>query len=96
MPRFAANAPRLAGAVVLAGTALPTAGAAAASVGFVREVRPLLSDRCFSCHGPDGQRRKAGLRLDERAAAVKQGAIVPGRPDEVPSSSASRPPSPTI
>jgi len=60
---------------------------AAAAVDFNREVRPLLADNCFTCHGPDAAERKADLRLDERAAALtpaKSGkaAIVPGKPDE--------------
>ena len=57
---------------------------AADLVDFNRDVRPILSDRCFGCHGPDANKgRKAGLRLDELAGATKplksgETAIVPG------------------
>src|SRR5436309_2767362 len=57
-------------------------GQAAAPVLFNRDVRPLLSDRCFACHGPDKAHRKAGLRLDVREGALAEGAVVPGKPGE--------------
>jgi hypothetical protein len=47
-----------------------------------RDVRPVLSDNCFRCHGADKGSRKAKLRLDERDVAIEKGAIVPGKPDE--------------
>lgn len=37
------------------------------SLSYNKDVRPILADRCFSCHGPDNNTRKAGLRLDDRA-----------------------------
>lgn len=53
------------------------------------DVRPLLSDKCFACHGPDAQKRESGLRLDIEAdakAALPENpgkyAIVPGKPEE--------------
>lgn len=45
--------------------------ASAEGIDFNREVRPILSQNCFACHGPDAHDRKAGLRLDEREAAVE-------------------------
>ena len=45
---------------------------------FNRDVRPILSENCFYCHGQDGQKREADLRLDDRQAAIDAGAIVPG------------------
>ncbi len=49
-------------------------------VQFNRDVRPILSDNCFQCHGPDAGHRQGDLRLDVREAAVEFGAIVPGKP----------------
>ncbi|MCE9552861.1 MAG: DUF1553 domain-containing protein [Planctomycetes bacterium] len=46
------------------------------------DIRPILADNCFACHGPDSAARKADLRLDKREAAVEMKAIVPGKPDE--------------
>jgi len=56
-------------------------------VRFNRDIRPLMSDTCFHCHGFDPKSRKGGLRLDIREEALKAGksgeiAIVPGKPDQ--------------
>ncbi len=52
------------------------------AIRYDRDIRPLLSDRCFKCHGPDAAQRKAGLRLDQRESALSDRdgsvAIVPG------------------
>ena len=60
-----------------------------AHVDFNIHIRPILSDRCFKCHGPDAKQRKADLRLDiadSAFAALKESpgmfAIVPGKPEE--------------
>ncbi len=60
--------------------------AAAPAVDFNRDIRPILSENCFSCHGPDEKGRKGKRRLDlpESAYAERAGlaAIVPGRPED--------------
>jgi mono/diheme cytochrome c family protein len=47
-----------------------------------KDVRPILVDTCFACHGPDSAARKGDLRLDRFADATAMGAIVAGKPDE--------------
>jgi hypothetical protein len=72
----------------VAGVVLLVVGAgavrAAESIHFNRDVRPILSDNCFACHGPDANKRKAGLRLDVKESlfertSKREPAIVPGK-----------------
>jgi hypothetical protein len=60
---------------------------AASAVSFNDDIRPILADRCYSCHGPDSAARKADLRLDREEVAkavLSEGVIpiVPGKPDQ--------------
>jgi hypothetical protein len=52
------------------------------AIQFNRDIRPILSENCFRCHGPDSASRKADLRLDKRAVAIEMGAIEPGKPGD--------------
>ncbi|MFO0892060.1 MAG: DUF1553 domain-containing protein [Isosphaeraceae bacterium] len=55
---------------------------AAEKLEYNRDIRPILAENCFACHGPDSAARKADLRLDQREAAIAAGALKPGDPDE--------------
>ncbi len=66
---------------------IPSPTAAAERVRFNRDIRPILSDHCYACHGPDQKALKASLRLDLKQGLfepLKSGevAVVPGRLDE--------------
>jgi hypothetical protein len=56
---------------------------AADPIDYTRDIKPLLSNSCYACHGPDTEDQQAGLRLDLREHAVDlSGVIVPGRPED--------------
>jgi len=71
--------------LLLLGLGVLSATVHAGEIKFNRDVRPILSDNCFACHGPDAQKAKGNLRLDLRESAIKPAesgeiAIVPGKP----------------
>lgn len=77
------RSPSSAIAIALALAALPSF---AAEVSYNRDIRPILSENCFQCHGPDKKARDSGLRLDLREEATQPAesgdiAIVPGQPE---------------
>lgn len=55
---------------------------AAGMIQYNRDIRPILSENCFACHGPDANKRAAELRLDQRDDAIAKLAIVAGKPEE--------------
>jgi hypothetical protein len=72
------------GMLVACGLALQAiAGSAdSARLEFNRDIRPILSENCYLCHGPDKNTRKGKLRLDYRDEAVAKRALVPGKPED--------------
>jgi hypothetical protein len=69
-------------ALVFALVVAPGSRLTAGEVDFNRDIRPILSENCYHCHGPDKSTRKAKMRLDVREAALDKEAFVPGNPAE--------------
>src|SRR4051812_37582933 len=63
---------RLLFVLAIAVSPVVTANDTAPSIGFNRDVRPILSENCFKCHGPDQAQRKANLRLDNEEDAFAE------------------------
>jgi hypothetical protein len=80
--------PLLAVASVVIGIALKAdfvlAQESTSRIDFNRDIRPILSNHCFQCHGADDGARKAELRLDERSSVIDNKAIVPGSANDSP------------
>ena len=68
--------------VLLSASFAVEATAAGPDIAFNDDIRPILSEYCFACHGPDTSSRKAELRLDVRESATAEGVIVPGNAEK--------------
>ncbi len=77
----------VAGWALLVGAFAQQQPASSSRVDFGRDIRPILSDKCFACHGPDAENNKSKLRFDTEAHALAdlangRRAIVPGHPEQ--------------
>ena len=70
-------------ASLLVSASIVNAASPPKKISYNRDIRPLLANSCYACHGPERGKRKAGLRLDDRDSAVRE-AIVPGKSAESP------------
>ena len=80
--RSSCGSPLLVATVLITVLGLGHPAQAADKLQYNRDIRPILAENCFACHGPDSAARKAGLRIDQRAAAIEGGALEPGEPDQ--------------
>jgi hypothetical protein len=82
IPDFVGRTLALAAAICVSCMAGPVSSAEPASVDFNRDVRSILSDNCFECHGPDAEQRQTELRLDTREGLFRKtdehSSVVPG------------------
>ncbi|MGB1815204.1 MAG: DUF1549 domain-containing protein, partial [Rubripirellula sp.] len=78
----AAHLSSVSGCILHAEESKETSTGAGTPVQYNRDVRAILTNNCFACHGRDAEAREADLRLDERSFAIDSGVIVPNEPDQ--------------
>ena len=78
----AAHLSSVSGCILHAEEAKETSTGVGSPVQYNRDVRAILTNNCFACHGRDAEAREADLRLDERSFAIDSGVIVPNEPDQ--------------
>src|SRR6266699_5965979 len=63
-------------------TAFSASRSGAQKLQFNRDIRPILVDHCFACHGPDKNKRQANLRLDQATGLTERSIITSGHPEK--------------